>query len=136
MAKSYAFLCVGYFLEAFHHQGTQDNVVWKAFTNMVRMSPPDSASREAVKQAIDLIVPFLTEGGDAASSTVAADVDGASDVGSLEEIAGGSGTNGKKRPVYVSLVRRVLAEEGPNSPALVTILQMVVRNREAFASSR
>jgi transformation/transcription domain-associated protein len=56
-AKAYAFLCVAHFFRAF--PGVGEPVMLKAFVNMVRMSPVDAASRDAVRQAIDLMVPAL-----------------------------------------------------------------------------
>jgi len=138
MAKPYAFLCVAHFFRAFQ-RGVQDNVVLKAFINMVRVSPTDSASREAVKQAIDLSVPILAESVDSGAHSPgepASEADGA-DINSLGDLPPSLNTPvGRKRATYAALLRRVLAEEGPSSPALVIILQMVVRNREAFFASR
>lgn len=57
IAKAYAFLCVAHFFRAF--PGVGETVMLKAFVNMVRMSPPDAAARDAVRQAIDLMVPIL-----------------------------------------------------------------------------
>jgi len=63
VAKPYAFLCVAYFFAAF--EGVQEAVVMKAFINMVRTTPSDAASREAVRHAVDIIVPILAERSDA-----------------------------------------------------------------------
>lgn len=140
MAKPHAFLCVAHFFRAFQ-KGVADKVVLQAFVNMVRVAPPDSVSREVVKQAIDLIVPILTEAGDPAVSSPGpvepVSVAEASEMTSLGDLPPSLGSgSGKKKPTYAALLRRVLAEEGPQSPALLIILQMLVRNREAFFLSR
>lgn len=67
VAKAYAFLCVAHFFRAF--PGVNESVMLKAFVNMVRMSPPDAAAREAVRQAIDLMVPILADSAEAGPAT-------------------------------------------------------------------
>ena len=95
----------------------------KAFFNMLRMNAHDSATREAVKQAIDYIIPILGE---------QAEEGGDSDLHSAGDIPDG----GKKRLIFPSALKRLLREEGMLSPVMVLVMQMVVRNREAFYSSR
>ncbi len=126
VAKSYAFLCVAHFFRAY--LGNKDdendiNLVLKAFFNMLRMNAHDSATREAVKQAIDYIIPILGE---------QTDEGGDSDLHSGVDTPDG----GKKRLIFPSALKRLLREEGMTSPVMVLVMQMVVRNREAFYSSR
>lgn len=45
-------------------------------------------------------------------------------------------TEGKKFPMYAVRLRQVITEEGHSSTVLVHILQMIVRNRELFYTSR
>lgn len=129
IAKSHAFLCVAHFFRAYFGNNTNvsrdendTKLVLKAFFNMLRMHAHDSASREAVKQAIDRIIPILSE---------QTEESGESDLspGDLPEAA-------KKRPIYPSALKRLLQEEGLMSPVMMLVMQMVVRNREAFYSSR
>lgn len=154
-AKPYAFLCVAHFFNAF--RGAEDKVMLKAFINMVRTSPIDAASREAVKEAIDVILPLL----DAASSD--AEGGGIDRRSSLEvsmtsfnsslysslsssvtsppmsqsSLVDGSVSHARKKPSYAAPLRKVLVEEGgTQSGTLLVILQMIVRNREIFYYSR
>jgi transformation/transcription domain-associated protein len=126
IAKSHAFLCVAHFFRAY--LGNKDdendiNLVLKAFFNMLRMNAHDSATREAVKQAIDYIIPILGE---------------QTDEGGDSDLHAGVDTpdGGKKRLIFPSALKRLLREEGMMSPVMVLVMQMVVRNREAFYSSR
>ena len=126
IAKSYAFLCVAHFFRAY--LGNKDdendiNLVLKAFFNMLRMNAHDSATREAVKQAIDYIIPILGE---------QAEEGGDSDLHSSGDTPDGS----RKRLIFPTAFKRLLKEEGMLSPVMVLVMQMVVRNREAFYSSR
>lgn len=141
LAKPYAFLCVAHFFHAF--RGAQDNVVLKAFVNMVRMTPSDAPSREAVRQAIDIIIPILVESPDAQTGPGDAEMSemmtspGAfpGDVPTVAAPSFGA-TTGKKRPSYAAHLRKVLSEEGVNSSTFLIVLQMVVRNRELFYPAR
>lgn len=90
---------------------------------MLRMSAHDSATREAVKQAIDYIIPILDE---------QAEDSGDSDLNASGDTLDGS----RKRLIFPSALKRLLREEGMLSPVMVLVMQMVVRNREAFYSSR
>ena len=129
IAKAHAFLCVSHFFKAYQRGGSQDEndtkLILKAFFNMVRMSAHDSASREAVKQAIDHIIPILSEESE--------DLDSEKQASSKGE---GEDVQVKKKPPYPSVLKRLLQEEGLYSPVMVLVMQMVVRNREAFYSSR
>lgn len=130
IAKSFAFLCVAHFFRAYFganaaisRDENDTKLVLKAFFNMLRMNAHDSASREAVKQAIDRIIPILSE---------QTEENGESD------LSPGATTPDamRKRPIYPSALKRLLQEEGLMSPVMVLVMQMVVRNREAFYSSR
>ena len=90
---------------------------------MLRMNAHDSATREAVKQAIDYIIPILGE---------QAEEGGDSDLHSSGDTPDGS----RKRLIFPTAFKRLLKEEGMLSPVMVLVMQMVVRNREAFYSSR
>jgi len=129
IAKSYAFLCVAYFFKAFfgsNSSASRDEndtkLVLKAFFNMLRMNAHDSASREAVKQAIDHIIPILSEESDDCQE------------GDLPSSDTPDAT--RKKPIYPSALKRLLQEEGLMSPVMVLVMQMVVRNKETFYSSR
>jgi hypothetical protein len=144
LAKPYAFLCVAHFFHAF--RGAQDNVVLKAFINMVRMTPADTASRDAVRQAIDIIIPILIESNDTQGGSMVdaelSDITSAGsfpgDVSASAVLTSGSGTSSskQKRPSYVAQLKKVLAEEGVNSNTFLVVLQMVVRNRELLYPAR
>jgi hypothetical protein len=129
IAKSYAFLCVAHFFRAYLGNSTTStdendiNLVLKAFFNMLRMNAHDSATREAVKQAIDIIIPIL---GDQAEESID------SDLPSSTDIPEGS----RKRLIFPSALKRLIREQGMLSPVMVLVMQMVVRNREAFYPSR
>jgi hypothetical protein len=144
LAKPYAFLCVAHFFHAF--RGAQDNVVLKAFVNMVRMTPADTASRDAVRQAIDIIIPILIENNDTQGGSLAGEADMSDitsagsfpgDVSASTVLASGPGTSSKqKRPSYAAHLKKILAEEGVQSNTFLVVLQMVVRNRELLYSAR
>lgn len=140
IAKPYAFLCVAHFFNVF--RGWQDNVPkLKAFVNMVRIAPTDASSREAVRQAIDIIVPLLAESPDEVPMTTSDASEAISEVTSLSSFPGdvptvSNGGSGRKRPSYAAHLKKVVMEEGVGSPTLLIILQMVVRNRELFYSTR
>ena len=138
LAKPYAFLCVAHFFHAF--RGAQDNVVLKAFVNMVRMTPSDAPSREAVRQAIDIIIPILVESpetqagpGDAEMSEMTSP---GAFPGDIPGVSASGAASSKKRRSYAAHLRKVLAEEGVNSSTFLIVLQMVVRNRELFYPAR
>lgn len=95
---------------------------------MVRMTAHDSASREAVKQAIDQIIPIMND--DSPDDMPAVETDKTSPRVEVE------GSSQKRRPVYPSVLKRLLQEEGLLSPVMILVMQMVVRNREAFYRSR
>lgn len=130
LAKSHAFLCCAHFFRAYvsgstgtSREGYDTKLVLKAFFNMLRMNAHDTASREAVKQAIDHIIPILNEQGDDHAE---------GDLSSGSETPDAS----KKKPIYNLILKRLLQEEGLLSPVMILVMQMVVRNREVFYSSR
>lgn len=130
IAKSHAFLCVAHFFRAYfgsNNTASRDEndtkLVLKAFFNMLRMNAHDSASREAVKQAIDRIIPILSEQSDDSGESDLSPSDGTPEAT-------------RKRPIYPSALKRLLQEEGLMSPVMMLVMQMVVRNRDAFYSSR
>lgn len=133
--------------------------MFKAFINMVRTSPLDSTSREAVKEAIDVILPLLdasstidAEGGDIdrrSSQEVSIVSYNSSLYSSLSlsltspsmltqsSLSDGVPSQSRKKPTYAAPLRKVLVEEGgTQSGTLLVILQMIVRNREIFYYSR
>ena len=135
LAKPYAFLCVAHFFNAF--RAAQDNVVLKAFVNMVRMTPADAASRDAVRQATDIIIPILVESPEGSGDADISDVTSPSAFpGDVPSDATGGASTKQKRPSYASQLKKVLNEEGYNSTTFLIVLQMVVRNREFFYTSR
>jgi hypothetical protein len=156
-AKPYAFLCVAHFFNAF--RGAEDKVMLKAFINMVRTSSLDSNSREAVKEAIDVILPLLdasskvdAEGGDIdrrSSQEISIVSYNSSLYSSLSSsltspsmltqssLLDGVPSQSRKKPSYAAPLKKVLVEEGgTQSATLLVILQMIVRNREIFYYSR
>jgi hypothetical protein len=130
IAKSYAFLCVAHFFRAYQGGALDDTkLVLKTFINMIRMTAHDNASKEAVKQAIDNIIPILNEQGDVPENDKVVqsqeDQEGIHDSASM-----------KKKAPYPSVLKLLLKEEGLISPVMTFVMHMVVRNRESFYSSR
>lgn len=57
IAQPYGYLCVAHFFQAFPNVG--ETVMMKAFVNMVRLTTHDAASRDAIRQAVDITIPTL-----------------------------------------------------------------------------
>lgn len=141
LAKAYAFLCVSYFFRAFPSVG--ETVVMKAFVNMVRLQTYDAASRDAIRQAVDVIIPTLASIADKYALGVPGGEADATSAGSMETLGSmelspmpANASSGRKYPSYALRLRQVIQEDGHSSGVLVHILQMIVRNRELFYTSR
>lgn len=125
----------------------------QVYVALCRLSQnPDPAAREAVRKAIDIMIPNLARAaaseaaaGGPAAAAVAADAGGADSVISKDSAASGpsasaaaAGAGGASlgSPSYARYLKRVLTEDGHITATLVHLLQIIVRNRDMFYSSR